>query len=86
MSWSKRARKEWDELAVKVIDLGGFLISEKFKELDSEQQGYLVKQFEYMRGYESMIRLRLMGTEEDTMLDAEKIQKQWDKKMIGYEV
>lgn len=80
MSWSKRARKEWDELAVKVIALGEFLTSEKFKELDSEQQGYLVKQFEYMRGYESMIRLRLMGTEEDTMLDAEEAQKQWDKK------
>ena len=80
MSWSKRARKEWDELAVKVIALGEFLISEKFKELDSEQQGYLVKQFEYMRGYESMIRLRLMGTEEDTMLDAEEAQKQWDGK------
>lgn len=80
MSWSKRARKEWDELAVKVISLGEFLISEKFKELDSEQQGYLVKQFEYMRGYESMIRLRLMGTEEDTMLDAEEAQKQWDGK------
>ncbi len=80
MSWSKRVRKEWDELAVKVIALGEFVLSEKFKELDSEQQGYLTKQFEYMRGYESMLRLRLMGTEEDTMLDAEEAQKQWDKR------